>query len=742
MSATPRVIGTLVVVCFKAQHLPNKRHIGKQDPYCRVSHNGTVQRTRAIKRGGQHPEWDEEVRFVLYEDPDDVPEPVPKDGASPPPPPPKASDGKKLKRVKGGNSLQVACFADDPKEPELIGETVVDLTEVLTKGETDEWFTLSNKEKFSGEVYLEMTFYSSEKPPEKKPKPTASRIDARNGYGGPGSFVPADGSPAGKDIPAALRASGSLAKLDLYVPPYDTNQSPARRQGSDIDQVVDEFSSLTFNNQPHRRDSFPPIHSGGHARPHSESFASHSSSWSSSTYPPENSTQPWSGYAPGPPEGAQPWIPYQSPASSIEPPTGYYQPPDYNAPPYGLPSSSSGFVPVSSTPAPSTFYAPPSATPAPSGFAPYPPVQSGFGHPGSHIPTSSGFAPPSQTPVPSGFAPPPSSMGFHSNSIQTNYPYQSYPPQPSSAPNLAYPPPTPQPLAPPVSHSAPPQQFQDAPLPLPNGLPPSNSYIGGQSPVHIPQHQQPYQVVPSPTHGIPQSYAPPQTTTPSPPQTHQAQAITPTQSYQPSPPSQNSRPLPMPGQVTSSISFPGTPPHSGGSTMSNPSTPARSNSTSAVYTNTPPRPPLPNPPMQSSPSSGPSGFVAPPPPPPLNPRLSAPPPPPPQLRESTSPVRQSPLGHPVTRRSSLPIPPNGVMGKPPLPPPSSLQGGGQYFPPPPPPPSLPPVHENQQHPLPYVPLPNSSGASIQVGQIYPGPPPRPPSMQYTSAPVYGGPPQY
>ena len=33
--------------------------------------------------------------------------------------------------------MPVACFAEDPKEPELIGETMVDLTEVLTKGETD-----------------------------------------------------------------------------------------------------------------------------------------------------------------------------------------------------------------------------------------------------------------------------------------------------------------------------------------------------------------------------------------------------------------------------------------------------------------------------------------------------------------------------------------------------------------------------------------------------------------------------
>lgn len=33
--------------------------------------------------------------------------------------------------------MKVACFADDPREPDFIGEADVDLTEVLTKGETD-----------------------------------------------------------------------------------------------------------------------------------------------------------------------------------------------------------------------------------------------------------------------------------------------------------------------------------------------------------------------------------------------------------------------------------------------------------------------------------------------------------------------------------------------------------------------------------------------------------------------------
>lgn len=33
--------------------------------------------------------------------------------------------------------MALACYADDPREPDLIGESKVDLTEVLTKGETD-----------------------------------------------------------------------------------------------------------------------------------------------------------------------------------------------------------------------------------------------------------------------------------------------------------------------------------------------------------------------------------------------------------------------------------------------------------------------------------------------------------------------------------------------------------------------------------------------------------------------------
>ena len=154
------------------RNLPNKRQFGKQDPYCVVVLNGETRKTKIIKRGGQHPEWDEEIRFTIFEDSEAL---RGSEDGTPPPLPPKAGRGPK--KIQGGKTMAIACFAAD-REPELIGEATVDLTEALTKGETDgthlfhsigasmlmchsEWFTLLNKDKYSGEVYLELTFWSN-----------------------------------------------------------------------------------------------------------------------------------------------------------------------------------------------------------------------------------------------------------------------------------------------------------------------------------------------------------------------------------------------------------------------------------------------------------------------------------------------------------------------------------------------------------------------------------------------------
>lgn len=149
---------------------------------------------------------------------------------------------------------------------------------------------MTSKDKFCGQVYLELTFWSNvsymsclesvkrnlrvalqERPPEKKP--TKSKQ-----YGGPGSFVPLGDAPStlqsvdesgvqssrissmssiqdhsrhtSNTIPPSLRASSSLARLDLYVPPYQSSL-----HGSVLDHITNDFGQLEVVD--HRRDSFP-----------------------------------------------------------------------------------------------------------------------------------------------------------------------------------------------------------------------------------------------------------------------------------------------------------------------------------------------------------------------------------------------------------------------------------------------------------------------------------------------------
>lgn len=71
------------------------------------------------------------------------------------------SSSPKKSRSKTSKVLRVACYADDTKEPEFIGDGIVDLTDTLKSGEFDEWVTIKAKDRYAGEVYLELTFYSA-----------------------------------------------------------------------------------------------------------------------------------------------------------------------------------------------------------------------------------------------------------------------------------------------------------------------------------------------------------------------------------------------------------------------------------------------------------------------------------------------------------------------------------------------------------------------------------------------------
>ncbi|CAJ2502767.1 Uu.00g101610.m01.CDS01 [Anthostomella pinea] len=147
MSVDGPEIGTLVLIIDRAKNLPNRKTIGKQDPYCAARLGKEAKKTTTDIRGGQTPKWDQELRFTVHDSPDYY-------------------------------QLKLSVFNDD-KKTDLIGETWMDLRDIVVQGggQSDQWHTLNCKGKYAGEVRIEVTYYDSRPKPEKlaaKPRPVAS----------------------------------------------------------------------------------------------------------------------------------------------------------------------------------------------------------------------------------------------------------------------------------------------------------------------------------------------------------------------------------------------------------------------------------------------------------------------------------------------------------------------------------------------------------------------------------------
>lgn len=183
--AEPKELGTLVIVVGKAvsyqstavansqRNLPNLARFGKQDPYCTIAIGNEKKKTEPIKRyvatlfdcgicltgsGGQHPEWDTELRFTIMQDADDILAASAAEAEANslrrkpdglPPLPTEAQQGvvtpatlaSKSRQTKPGKkvgkTMRISAYADDPKAPELIGEVNASFDAVLSEGEVD-----------------------------------------------------------------------------------------------------------------------------------------------------------------------------------------------------------------------------------------------------------------------------------------------------------------------------------------------------------------------------------------------------------------------------------------------------------------------------------------------------------------------------------------------------------------------------------------------------------------------------
>lgn len=101
-------IGTLVVVVLKARNLPDKHSLYKQDVFGQAALGASTKATKVDIKGGQHPVWDEELRFPIYQ-----------------------------KTKPEDRLLEVSCWRKEPRGAECIGKGTVDIEETLRTGEFD-----------------------------------------------------------------------------------------------------------------------------------------------------------------------------------------------------------------------------------------------------------------------------------------------------------------------------------------------------------------------------------------------------------------------------------------------------------------------------------------------------------------------------------------------------------------------------------------------------------------------------
>ncbi|KAL2408139.1 hypothetical protein ABEF95_002001 [Exophiala dermatitidis] len=218
MSLDGPEIGTLVAVVDRAKNLPNRKTMGKQDPYCAMRLGKEAKKTNTDKRGGQTPKWDQELRFTVHDSPDYY-------------------------------KLKCSVFNDD-KKTDLIGEAWIDLTEVIVPGggQNDLWHQLNFKGKYAGDVRVELTYYDTRPQPDLSSERKKSRDNAHS----TASDAPSTGSTSRQLGPREIKRRPLPPGPGGHSSPVSAPRPPEEWPAEEAQPSMEPGGGYTDSNPPPR----------------------------------------------------------------------------------------------------------------------------------------------------------------------------------------------------------------------------------------------------------------------------------------------------------------------------------------------------------------------------------------------------------------------------------------------------------------------------------------------------------
>ena len=244
-------IGTLVIIVDRARNLPNRKAMGKQDPYCAARLGKEAKKTETDKRGGQTPKWweinfhdrgtiltgfrDQEMRFIVHDSPDYY-------------------------------QLKVSVFNDD-KKTELIGETWVALDQIVVPGggTNDLWHRLNCKGRYAGDIRIELTYYDTRPKLDKtedrrQSAPVVGSTDqVSSGVGGPRQPKPVKRRPLPADPTDPSHSSPSSQRPRSPERPQTTPRTSQNLAGYPPRSLTEERTQRTREQRRQEQPQSSPL---------------------------------------------------------------------------------------------------------------------------------------------------------------------------------------------------------------------------------------------------------------------------------------------------------------------------------------------------------------------------------------------------------------------------------------------------------------------------------------------------